>query len=63
VGESVVVEEHTTAAEVSVEAVAMEPAASGSLLHVRLKIGGKVLRAVALAPGKAELTLALEADR
>jgi hypothetical protein len=62
-GDSVVVEEHTATAEVSVEAIAMEPAATGSLLHVRIKIGDKVLRAVALAPGKVELARAAEADR
>jgi hypothetical protein len=63
VGDKVVVEEHTVAAEGYLEAVAMEPAATGSPLHVRLKIGGKVVRAVALAPGKAELALAMEAGR
>ena len=63
VGDRVVVREHTAAAEVTLEAVAMEPAATGSLFHVRLRVGGKVVRAVAVAPGRAELARAVEAER
>jgi hypothetical protein len=54
-GEKVVVEEHTATVDVSLQAVAMEPARMGSSLRVRLNIGGKVVRTVALAPGKAAL--------
>ena len=63
VGDKVVVEERTPAADVYLEAVAMEPAVAESMFHVRLKIGGTVLRAVALAPGKAGLALPTEAAR
>ena len=52
-GDRVVVEENSARAEVRLEAVAMGPAANGSNLDVRLKIGGKVVRAVALGPGRA----------
>ena len=62
-GDRVVVEEHTATADVHLEAVAMEPAVPGSTLRVRLKVGGKVAHAVALAPGKAELAMAKEMER
>jgi len=54
-GDRVVVEEHTRVAEAYLEAVAMEPAVAGASFHVRLKIGGKVVGAVATAPGRATL--------
>lgn len=54
-GDRVVVEEHTPAAESYLEAVALGTAAPGAALDVRLKIGGKVVRAVAIAPGRAAL--------
>jgi hypothetical protein len=54
-GDRVVVEEHTPSVEASLEAVALGAAAIGCRLSVRLKIGGKVVRAVALAPGRAAL--------
>jgi hypothetical protein len=44
-GDRLIVEEDT----------AMNPAAAGSVLNVRLAIGGRVMRAVALAPGRAAL--------
>ncbi len=52
-GDRLVVEENTAVAEARLEAVALGPAWAGSSLNVRLKIGGKVVRAVALAPGRA----------
>jgi hypothetical protein len=52
-GDRLVVEENTTVVEARLEAVALGPAAIGSPLDVRLKIGGTVVRAVALAPGRA----------
>jgi len=52
-GDRLVVEEDSARVEVRLEAVALGPAASGSNLDVRLKIGGKVVRAVALGPGRA----------
>ena len=54
-GDKVVVEEHTAAVEALLEAVALEPAAAGSGLNVRLKIGSKIVRVVAIAPGRVAL--------
>lgn len=54
-GDRIVVEEHTAAVEGSLEATALGSAAAGSRFNTRLKIGNKVVRAVALAPGKAAL--------
>ena len=54
-GDHVVLEEHTTAAESYLDAIALGSAAVGVTLDVRLKIGGKVMRAVAIAPGRALL--------
>jgi flagella basal body P-ring formation protein FlgA len=53
-----VVEEHTPTTEARLEAIAMDAAAIGSRMNVRLKIGGKVLSAVAIAPGRALLVTA-----
>jgi flagella basal body P-ring formation protein FlgA len=52
-GDRLVVEENTAVIEARLEAVALGPAALGSSFDVRLKLGGKVARAVALAPGRA----------
>ncbi len=52
-GDRLVVEEDTPRVEARLEAVALGPAAAGSGLEVRLRIGGRVVRAVALAPGRA----------
>ena len=54
-GDRLIVEENTPMAEARLEATALGPAAIGSPFEVRLKIGGKVLRAVALAPGRAAI--------
>ncbi|HEV2446037.1 MAG TPA: hypothetical protein VGS58_08950 [Candidatus Sulfopaludibacter sp.] len=54
-GDKIIVEEHTPSVEARLEAVALEPAAAGSGLNVRLKIGRKVVRAVAVAPGRVAL--------
>ena len=51
-GDMVVVEEHIAAVEAYLEAVALEPAQLGTRLNVRLKIGNRVVRAVAIAPGR-----------
>ena len=58
-GDRVVVEEHTTTADGYLEATALEPASVGSCFGVRLNIGGRVIRAVALASGRATLFSAL----
>jgi hypothetical protein len=60
-GDHVIVEENTAVAEARLEAVAMGPAATGSPLNLRLVIGGSVVRAIAVGPGRA--TLEQEARR
>jgi len=59
-GDRLIVEEKTAVVEARLEAVALGPAAAGAPLQVRLAIGGKVVRAVALAPGRASLAPDLE---
>ena len=54
-GDKLIVEEHTATVEAHLEGVALGTARAGSPLEVRLRIGGKVVRAVALAPGRAAL--------
>jgi hypothetical protein len=62
-GERVVVEEHTATAESYLEATAVDSGAIGSRIAVRLKIGRKVLSAVAIAPGRALLLTAPGEER
>jgi hypothetical protein len=52
-GERLIVEEDTAVVSSRLEAVALGPAAIGAAFEVRLRIGGKLLQAVALAPGRA----------
>jgi hypothetical protein len=54
-GDRLIVDEHTAVVDAQLEAVAMGPAAAGGSLNVRLAIGGRVVRAVATAPGRAVL--------
>jgi len=54
-GDRLIVEENTAVVEARLEAVALGPAAVGSVFDARLRIGGRVVRAVALGPGRAEL--------
>ena len=54
-GDRLVVEENSPVVAVRLEAVALGPAVPGGSLRARLQIGGKVVRVVALAPGRAEL--------
>lgn len=60
-GDRLVVEEHTSAMDGTLEAVALGTAAAGCGLEARLKIGGKVVRVVALAPGRAAIAPSGEA--
>ena len=60
-GDLLVVEETTAVVEARLEAVALAPAAIGSQLEVRLRIGGRVVKAVALAPGRAAFVPETEA--
>ena len=52
-GDKLIVEEHTAVVEARLEAVALGPAAQGAVFKARLKIGGKVVRAVAVSAGHA----------
>jgi hypothetical protein len=54
-GDKLIVEEHTAVVDAVLEARALSPAAVGAGLDVRLAIGGNVMRAVALGPGRAAL--------
>ena len=54
-GDRVVVEESTPLVEARLEGVALGPAAAGAPIHVRLKLNGGVVKAVALGPGRAAL--------
>lgn len=52
-GDRLIVEENTALVEARLEAVALGPAQPGSSFNVRLVAGGKIVRAVALGPGRA----------
>lgn len=54
-GDRLVIEQETLQISARLEAVALGPATSGRLFRARLKMGGKVVEAVALAPGRAAL--------
>jgi len=54
-GDRLILEEHTARVDAVLEARAMNPAAPGASLDVRLTIGGNVVRAIALGPGRAAL--------
>jgi len=60
-GDRLTVEENTAVVEARLEAVALNPAAIGSPLNVRLAIGGRVVRVVAVAAGRAALLAETEA--
>jgi hypothetical protein len=59
-GDRLIVEENTAVVEARLEAMALGPAARGSSLQARLQIGGRVVRVVALGPGRAALASELE---
>lgn len=61
IGDRLVIEENTPLVAARLEAVALNPASSGSPLNVRLTIGGKVLRVLALGPGHAAFMTPTEA--
>jgi hypothetical protein len=60
-GDRLIVEENSPRVEARFEAVALGPARLGSVLAVRLTVGGGVVRAVALGPGRAMLQVGTEA--
>lgn len=53
-GDALTVEEHTAAADVNLQAVALQSAARGTPFRARLEIGGKVVQVVAISPGRAD---------
>ncbi len=53
-GDVIVLEANTTEMDAELEAVALSPARAGAEFLVRLKIGGRVLQAIALGSGHAE---------
>ena len=59
-GDRLIVEQHTARMDAVLEARAVNPAALGGALGVRLTIGGRVMRAVALGPGRAAIQLEAE---
>jgi hypothetical protein len=52
-GDYLIVSEHTRILDAELEAMALKPAAIGDSLTVRLRFGGRILSAVATAPGRA----------
>ncbi len=52
-GDRLIIEKHTAVVDAVLEARAVTPAAVGAAFDVRLTLGGKVVRAVALGPGRA----------
>jgi hypothetical protein len=54
-GDRLIVEEHTAVVDAVLEARALNPAIAGTAFDARLTIGGRVVRAVALGPGRAAL--------
>ena len=54
-GDALIVAEHTAVVDARLEATSLGPAVAGAEFPARLRIGGKVVRVIALAPGRAEL--------
>jgi len=52
-GDALIVEEHTARVDARLQAVALSRAEFGARFTARLKIGGRVVRVVAVAPGRA----------
>jgi hypothetical protein len=55
-GDRIILEEHSALVDASLEATALGTARQGAEFGVRLSIGGRVLKAVAVAPGRALLS-------
>jgi hypothetical protein len=62
-GDKLVVEEHSATTDAYLEGMALGSAGPGSALNVRLSIGWRVVRVMAVAPGRAALAAAMEARR
>lgn len=54
-GETLIVEQHSAAADAQLEGTALGPAAIGEALRVRLKKSGKILSVIADGPGHATM--------
>ena len=54
-GERVIVEEHSQVVDARLDAVALNPAAVGGVVRVRLAVGGRVVRALAVDTGRVAL--------
>ena len=59
-GDHLSIEQHSAVADVQLTAIALGPAKAGSTLNVRLEIGGRVVRAIAVGPGHALFAHAVE---
>ncbi|MGA7857773.1 MAG: hypothetical protein WCA11_07605 [Terracidiphilus sp.] len=59
-GDRLIVEENTATIEARLEAIAMGAAARGGEIQARLKIGGKLVKVVALGAGRAALAPVIE---
>lgn len=59
-GDRIVLEEHTAVVDAHLAAIALGPAAPGGALRVRLAIGGRIVPALAVAQGRAEIAAAQE---
>jgi hypothetical protein len=55
-GDHLLVEEHNRLLDAVLEAIALTPARKDATLRIRLSIGGRVMNAVAIAPGRALLS-------
>ncbi len=62
-GDSVILSEDSPVSHALLEAIALQSAATGQVLTVRLKLGGHLLRAIATAPGCALLAEGDEVQR
>ena len=52
-GDTLVLEEHTGVADTRLEGIALGPARLGAVLRARLKLGGRIVHAIATGPGHA----------
>ena len=55
-GDQLILSEHTRVSDAELEATALKTAAIGERLPVRLKLGGRILSAIATAQGRATLS-------
>jgi hypothetical protein len=59
-GDRILLEQHTSTLDSTFSAIALGPARAGANFDVRLAVGGKKLHAIALAPGRAVLSMQQE---